>query len=175
MTASSAGNIVLIGMPAAGKSTLGVLLAKQLGYDFVDTDLLIQRHADMTLASYLKEHGYQALLRLEAQVIQALTLTHTVIATGGSAVCSPAAMQHLQQNGHIVYLQCALGVLNRRITSMSERGIAAASGQTLADVQQERIPLYRQFAQITIDVTDLRLEQAVTEILTLLAPSTLEP
>ena len=91
MTESSARNIVLIGMPAAGKSTLGVLLAKQLGYDFVDTDLLIQRQADKTLASYLKERGYQALRRLEAQVIQALTLTHTVIATGGSAVCSPAA------------------------------------------------------------------------------------
>lgn len=158
-------NVVLIGMPGAGKSTLGVLLAKAIGYDFIDTDLVIQRKAGMRLGSYLASRGYQALRQLEAEVICALDHTGTVIATGGSAVYSQAAMQHLRANGRVVYLQCALEVLDQRIASMDERGIAAPSGQTLADVQAERIPLYEQFAEITVEVGSENMDSTLGKII----------
>ena len=158
-------NIILIGMPGAGKSTLGVGLAKAVGYDFIDTDLLIQRQAGMTLGDYLHNHGYLALRRLEAEVIQGLDSTSTVIATGGSAVCSDEAMYHLKASGYVVYLQCTLDVLDGRIASMSDRGIAAPSGQTLADVQAERIPRYEHFADLTVEVSRHDMEQALVNIL----------
>ena len=158
-------NIILIGMPGAGKSTLGVGLAKAIGYDFIDTDLLIQRQAGMTLGDYLHNHGYQALRRLEAEVIQGLDSTSTVIATGGSAVYSDEAMYHLKASGYVVYLQCTLDVLDGRIASMSDRGIAAPSGQTLADVQAERIPRYEHFADLTVEVSRQDMEQALVNIL----------
>ena len=158
-------NIILIGMPGAGKSTLGVGLAKAVGYDFIDTDLLIQRKAGMTLGDYLHNHGYQALRRLEAEVIQGLDSTSTVIATGGSAVYSDEAMYHLKASGYVVYLQCTLDVLDGRIASMSDRGIAAPSGQTLADVQAERIPRYEHFADLTVEVSRHDMEQALVNIL----------
>ena len=152
-------------MPGAGKSTLGVLLAKAIGYDFIDTDLVIQRQAGMRLGSYLASRGYQALRQLEAEVICALDHAGTVIATGGSAVYSQAAMQHLRANGRVVYLQCALDVLDQRIASMDERGIAAPSGQTLADVQAERIPLYEQFAEITVEVGSDNMDSTLGKII----------
>ena len=158
-------NIILIGMPGAGKSTLGVGLAKAVGYDFIDTDLLIQRQAGMTLGDYLHNHGYLALRRLEAEVIQGLDSTSTVIATGGSAVYSDEAMYHLKASGYVVYLQCTLDVLDGRIASMSDRGIAAPSGQTLADVQAERIPRYEHFADLTVEVSRQDSEQALANIL----------
>ena len=158
-------NIILIGMPGAGKSTLGVGLAKAVGYDFIDTDLLIQRKAGMTLGDYLHNHGYKALRRLEAEVIQGLDSTSTVIATGGSAVYSDEAMYHLKASGYVVYLQCTLDVLDGRIASMSDRGIAAPSGQTLADVQAERIPRYEHFADLTVEVSRHDMEQALVNIL----------
>ena len=158
-------NIILIGMPGAGKSTLGVGLAKAVGYDFIDTDLLIQRQAGMTLGDYLHNHGYQALRRLEAEVIQGLDSTSTVIATGGSAVYSDEAMYHLKASGYVVYLQCALDVLDGRIASMSDRGIAAPTGQNLADVQAERIPRYEHFADLTVEVSRHDMEQALVNIL----------
>ena len=158
-------NIILIGMPGAGKSTLGVLLAKAIGYDFIDTDLLIQRQAGMTLGDYLFNHGYQSLRQLEAEVIQGLNSASSVIATGGSAVYSDEAMYHLKASGYVVYLQCALDVLDGRIASMSDRGIAAPSGQTLADVQAERIPRYEHFADLTVEVSRHDMEQALVNIL----------
>ena len=158
-------NIILIGMPGAGKSTLGVLLAKAIGYDFIDTDLLIQRQAGMTLGDYLFNHGYQSLRQLEAEVIQGLNSASSVIATGGSAVYSDEAMYHLMASGYVVYLQCALDVLDGRIASMSDRGIAAPSGQTLADVQAERIPRYEHFADLTVEVSRHDMEQALVNIL----------
>ena len=158
-------NIILIGMPGAGKSTLGILLAKAIGYDFIDTDLLIQRQAGMTLGDYLFNHGYQALRQLEADVIQELDPASSVIATGGSAVYSDEAMYHLKVSGYVVYLQCVLDVLDERIASMSDRGIAAPSGQTLADVQAERIPRYEHFADLTVEVSHQDSKQALASIL----------
>lgn len=152
-------------MPGAGKSTLGVLLAKAIGYDFIDTDLVIQRQAGMTLGRYLTSRGYQALRQLEAEVICALDYAGTVIATGGSAVYSDTAMQHLSASGRVVYLQCALDILNQRIAGMDERGIAAPSGQTLADVQAERIPLYEQYAEISVEVGSEDMDSALGKII----------
>ena len=157
-------NIILIGMPGAGKSTIGVLLAKAIGYDFIDTDLLIQRQAGMTLGDYLHDRGYQALRQLEAEVIQGLNATSSVIATGGSAVYSDEAMYHLKASGYVIYLQCALDVLDGRIASMSDRGIAAPTGQTLAEVLAERIPWYEHFADITVEVSNQDSEQALASI-----------
>ena len=151
-------------MPGAGKSTIGVLLAKAIGYDFIDTDLLIQRQAGMTLGDYLHNRGYQALRQLEAEVIQGLNATSSVIATGGSAVYSDEAMYHLKASGYVIYLQCALDVLDGRIASMSDRGIAAPTGQTLADVLAERTPRYKHFADVTVEVSNRDAEQALASI-----------
>ena len=157
-------NIILIGMPGAGKSTIGVLLAKAIGYDFIDTDLLIQRQAGMPLGDYLHNRGYQALRQLEAEVIQGLNAISSVIATGGSAVYSDEAMYHLKASGYVIYLQCALDVLDGRIASMSNRGIAAPTGQTLADVLAERTPRYEHFADVTVEVSNQDAEQALARI-----------
>ena len=151
-------------MPGAGKSTLGVLLAKAIGYDFIDTDLLIQRQAGMPLGASLHNRGYQALRQLEAEVIQGLNSTSSVIATGGSAVYCDEAMYHLKASGYVVYLQCALDVLDGRIASMSDRGIAAPTGQTLADVLAERTPRYEHFADVTVEVSNQEAEQALVSI-----------
>lgn len=161
-------NIVLIGMPGVGKSTLGVLLAKALGYDFLDTDLLIQRRAGQTLAAYLKNHDYRALRQLEAEVIQSLNCGATVIATGGSAVHSTDAMTHLRGSGLVVYLRCPIETLSARIASMADRGIAAPPQQTLAQIQAERSPLYEAFADITLDLADTSSATALTALLAVL-------
>lgn len=163
-------NVVLIGMPGVGKSTLGVLLAKALGYDFLDTDLLIQRRTGQTLAAYMLDQGYQALRHLEAQVIQELNTRGTVIATGGSAVYSSQAMAHLGALGVVVYLRCRLETLAPRIASMADRGIAGPADQTLADVQAERVPLYEAYADLTADVQGLDSDKAVAALLRILSP-----
>ena len=161
-------NIVLIGMPGAGKSTLGVLLAKALAYDFLDTDLLIQRRASLTLAEYLHKHGHHALRQLESQSIADLNVQQTVIATGGSAIYGETAMRHLALMGHIVYLRCPLSVLDQRISDMNARGIAAPPGQGLNEVEAERVPLYEQYADATLDVGTQSMEDALDQLLTLI-------
>ena len=161
-------NIVLIGMPGAGKSTLGVLLAKALAYDFLDTDLLIQRRASLTLAEYLHKHDHQALRQLESQTIADLNVQQTVIATGGSAIYGETAMRHLALMGHIVYLSCPLSVLDQRIGDMNARGIAAPPGQGLNEVEAERVPLYKQYADATLDVGTQSMEDALDQLLTLI-------
>ena len=158
-------NIVLIGMPGVGKSTLGVLLAKALGYDFVDTDLLIQRRAGETLATYMQSQGYQALRQLEARVILDLSCQATVVATGGSAVYSANAMAHLASLGVVVYLRCPVETLVPRIASMADRGVAAPAGQTLEEVAEERVPLYEGYADITLDIRGMDNTQALTALL----------
>jgi shikimate kinase len=162
-------NVVLIGMPGVGKSTLGVLLAKALGFDFLDTDLSIQRRAGKTLSAYMDNKGYQALRDLEAQVIQEIDCQKTVIATGGSAVYSAEAMARLGSLGVIVYLRCSVETLVTRIPSMADRGIAAPPGQTLAAVAAERVPLYQRYADITVDIQDLDSHQALTAMQTALS------
>lgn len=158
-------SLILIGMPGAGKSTLGLLLAKHLAKDFVDTDLLIQLEHRKTLQDILHQQGYMALREQEEKVLLNAHYPNHVIATGGSAVYSPQAMQHLKQFGPIIFLDVTIGELEQRINDMNSRGIARAPQQTFADVYAERRPLYLRYADIVIDCTGKNLEQLVEEVI----------
>ncbi len=147
-------NIVLIGMPGSGKSTLGVLLAKALGYSFTDTDLIISRIAGKPLQKILDEDGLDSFLHLEEQVGAELECGHTVIATGGSMVLSEEAMKNLKAQGKAVYINVPLDEIKRRVTNIKTRGIAFHKGETLDDVFRVRVPLYEKYADITVDFTD---------------------
>lgn len=145
-------NIVLIGMPGVGKSTFGVVLAKVAAKAFIDTDLLLQNQYEASLQNQLDLFGYQELRRREAEILLDLRARNAVIATGGSAVYSAEAMQHLAKKGTIVYLQASENTLLGRINNMASRGIAKAAEQSFHDVYQERVPLYERYADITLDV-----------------------
>lgn len=157
-------NIVLIGMPGAGKSTVGVLLAKTLGYAFLDTDLVIQEREGRLLQPLVDELGVEPFLDLEADAICSVECDRTVIAPGGSAVCRGRAMDHLRGLGRVVYLHLPLEELERRLNNISTRGIAMAPGETLADIFAFRAPLYRQYADLTVDVGRQSLEQTVDQV-----------
>ncbi|MGH1441443.1 MAG: shikimate kinase [Cellvibrionaceae bacterium] len=144
-------NIILIGMPGSGKSTLGVQLAKSLGLNFIDTDLVIQNQQGQLLQTILNEKGYQALRDIEEEALLGLELSHALVSTGGSAVYSDTAMKHLSQHGTIIYLDVTFEEINKRINNEGSRGIARPAGQTLEDVYHERTPLYKKYADITID------------------------
>lgn len=143
--------ISLIGMPGAGKSTIGVVLAKLCGLRFVDTDLDIQVHAGATLQQILEKHGYQHLRAIEQEVLLAIELDQAVIATGGSVVYSEAAMQRLKAAGPVIYLQAELATLEQRVAAAPLRGIACDTNQDFPAIYAERTPLYRRYADISID------------------------
>ena len=144
-------NITLIGMPGSGKSTAGVLLAKLLGYQFLDVDLLIQEREGALLQEILDSRGTAAFLDAEEAAVRSLDCRRTVIAPGGSAVCREGAALHLKGLGPVVYLQVSLEELTRRVQNLSTRGIAMEPGQTLADVMAFRDPLYRKYADLVVD------------------------
>lgn len=144
-------NITLIGMPGSGKSTVGVLLAKALGYQFLDVDLLIQEREGALLQEILDRRGTAAFLEAEERAVRSLDCRRTVIAPGGSAVCREGAAVHLKGMGPLVYLRVPLEELTRRIQNLSSRGIAMEPGQTLADVLAYRDPLYRKYADLIVD------------------------
>ncbi len=161
-------NIILIGMPGSGKSTVGVLLAKRLGYRFIDTDLLIQDAAGKRLFEILRDDGNAHFAALENRVCADLTADHTVIATGGSVVFGKEAMENLSSLGTVVYLRVPLPELERRVTNFETRGILMEAGETLADIYSTRTPLYAQHAQVIVDcdggdLTEnaLRIEKAL--------------
>ena len=158
-------NIILIGMPGAGKSTVGVLLAKTLGYAFLDTDLVIQQRGGALLQPLVDSLGVEAFLDVEADAICSVECRGTVIAPGGSAVCRERAMSHLRALGRIVYLHLPLEELERRLSNISTRGIAMAPGETLADLFARRAPLYRNYADLTVDVGRQSLEETVALVL----------
>lgn len=158
-------NVVLIGMPGAGKSTIGVLLAKALARQFVDTDLLLQGAAGAPLHELLARHGRDGFRALEERQILALTARATVIATGGSVVYSPAAMAHLRTLGPIVYLEVPLATLQQRLGDLRARGVVMAPGQTLAALHAERVPLYRQYAELTVPAAGLSHYGCVSALL----------
>lgn len=151
MTNTARTNIVLIGMPGAGKSTIGVLLAKTLTKDFIDTDVLIQRRAGSSLQHIIDERGYEALQQVEREVLLALHCKHTVIATGGSAVYARDAMQHLKQSSVFVFIDVPLQELRERIHNMDSRGIVQKPGQDFSALFQERWTLYSELADITVN------------------------
>jgi len=143
--------ISLIGMPGAGKSTVGVLLAKELGLNFVDTDLVIQVRAGETLQSILDQRGYLALRKLEEEVLVDIPLANTLVSTGGSAIYSETGIRRLRAAGPTVFLDVPLATLVQRVDNESARGIARSPGQEFADVFAERRPLYLRHADLVID------------------------
>lgn len=144
-------NIILIGMPGAGKSTLGVQLAKMLAMDFVDTDLLIQRRYQQSLQEIVDQQGHEVLRDWEADVVTAFEPDQTVVATGGSVVYRERSMAHLKRFGPVIYCYVSLPVLEQRVSNFASRGIAAAPGSSFASIFEEREPLYRQYADIVVD------------------------
>ena len=159
-------NVTLIGMPGSGKSTVGVLLAKALGYQFIDTDLVLQQREGALLQNILDQRGVEAFLDAEEEAVKALDCTRAVIAPGGSVVCRPGGMARLQALGAVVYLHVPLEELERRVDNITTRGIAMAPGETLAHVFAQREPLYRKYADLTVEVEAGRsLEGTVAAVL----------
>lgn len=165
-------NIVLIGMPGAGKSTVGLLLAKQLGLAFVDTDVLLQQREGRRLQEIVDAEGSEVLRQLEADLVQGLLCERTVVATGGSVVYDADTMEHLTELGCVVWLKVPFEVIEARVALHPDRGIARGPDQSLADVFAERQPLYEQCAQLTVDAGGPTLEATVARILDALARMT---
>ena len=160
-------NIVLIGMPASGKSTAGVLLAKTVGYGYIDSDLMIQNEEKALLCDILSRKGAEGFIETEERVNCAIIADRCIISTGGSAVYSERAMQHLKSLGEIVYLKVGIAELERRLAGKDifSRGVVMRErGETLEQLLAERAPLYEKYADITIDCDGLNLEQTVSEI-----------
>lgn len=158
-------NIVLIGMPGVGKSTIGVLLAKALGCHFLDTDVFMQAMQGRSLQEMIDRDGLAAFCEAEEDYILYLDVTNTVIATGGSVVYSEHAMRHLVEHGVIVHLDLPVERIEERIRNLQTRGVVMEKGQTIRSLYNQRQPLYRRYAQITIDATHKNHDQLVTEII----------
>lgn len=157
-------NIVLIGMPGAGKSTVGVVLAKKLGFAFLDSDLLIQSREGKLLHEIIEEQGVEKFWAIEEETNLSIDAGRTVIATGGSVIYGSRAMEHLGQNGVIVYLQLSCEEIARRLGDLSERGVTLREGQTLETLYAERVPLYEKYAHVTMACEGLSIREIVEEI-----------
>lgn len=153
MTEKKKSNITLIGMPSSGKSTIGVLLAKRLGYSFVDVDIVIQEKEGRLLKEIIAEQGMDGFMEVENRINAELDVTHSVIAPGGSVIFGKKAMEHYKEISQIVYLKLGLQEVERRIGNVVDRGVVLKEGQTLKDLYEERIPYYEKYADITIDET----------------------
>lgn len=157
-------NIVLIGMPGAGKSTVGVILAKRLGFDFIDTDLLIQAQQKQRLQQIIDSQGLESFRKIEEKMLLSLKAEHSIIATGGSAVYSKKGLQALARCGLLIYIQVSLTTLQKRIADMGQRGLVMARDQTFEQLYQERITLYEKFAETTISGEGINAEQIAAKI-----------
>ncbi len=157
-------NIILIGMPGAGKSTVGVVLAKKLGYAFVDADLVIQSREGKLLHEIIAERGVEGFWRVEESVGESMEASRTVIATGGSAVYGPKAMAHYKQIGTVVYLSLPLDEIRERLGDLNERGVTLREGQDLAGLYEERVPLYEGYADNTVACEGLSIREIVKKI-----------
>ena len=156
-------NIVLIGMPGAGKSTVGVVLAKRLGFRFVDSDLLIQEKHDRLLHELIEEYGVEGFWKIENDVNASLNQRKSVIATGGSVIYGNDAMEHLRAIGTVVYLQLPYEEVADRLGDLNARGVTLQEGQTLRDLYDERVPLYEKYAHRVIDCHNKRIREIVEE------------
>ena len=154
-------NIVLIGMPGVGKSTVGVILAKVLGYQFLDADLVIQEQEGKLLHEIIEEKGTDGFIRVENRVNASLDTDKTIIATGGSVVYGTEAMEHLKEIGQVVYLEVYFEELEKRLADIKGRGVVLRPGQTLKDLYLERTPLYEKYADVTVNEEGLGVEETV--------------
>ncbi len=157
-------NIVLIGMPGCGKSTVGVILAKTLGIGFVDTDLIIQQRENRLLQNIIDTEGIEYFLDCEANAVMSLDCENTVIATGGSVVYREDAINHLKKNGKIIFLDVQLDEIKKRLNNISTRGIAAQKNDSIDDIYNERIVLYNKYADIKLSLDGNSVEQTVEKI-----------
>ena len=159
-------NIVLIGMPGAGKSTLGIVLAKILNKNFIDADLVIQNQTDRTLQKIIDAMGPEGFIEIENAVLRDLEAENSVVATGGSAVYSDEAMKHLADIGTIIYLEISFDSLKERLGDLQERGVVLKGGvsMSLRELYDERKPLYEKYADITVNVDDLHITAAARKV-----------
>ena len=158
-------NITLIGMPGAGKSTIGVVLAKVLGYQFLDSDLLIQKQEKRRLSEIIEQEGYAGFKEIEDRVNASINVDETVIATGGSVVYCENAMKHYKEIGKVVYLQASFETINSRLKNAKGRGVVLRDGQTLKDLYDERVKLFEKYADITVCEDNQKLEDTIESVL----------
>lgn len=158
-------NIILIGMPGVGKSTLGVILAKVLGYSFCDTDLVIQEATGKLLKDIIKENGVDGFVETENRIISKMFFSRSIVATGGSAVYGSDAMANLKSLGTVVYLKQSFKILSARLSDIKGRGVVLRDGQTLFELFEERIPLYEKYADVTVELGSGSVEDNVEKVL----------
>lgn len=161
-------NITLIGMPGAGKSTVGVVLAKAIGYKFIDTDLIIQQDQGMLLQDIIKKYGITGFNTIENNIISSINTDKSVIATGGSAVYGKEAMQNLKSASNVLYLELPYNDIKRRLGDLKKRGVSIEKGQTLETLYNERIPLYEKYADIVIHCHGLQIREITGRIINML-------
>lgn len=157
-------NIVLIGMPGAGKSTIGVILAKVIGYSFVDSDLLIQEQEKCLLKDIITKEGLDGFIAIENQVNKDIKIENSVIATGGSVVYGTEAMEHLREIGIVVYIKLNYETIESRLGNIKQRGVVFKEGQNLRSLYDERTPLYEKYAHVIVDAEGHNVEELMEEI-----------
>ena len=158
-------NIVLIGMPGAGKSTVGIILAKVLGYHFIDSDLIIQEQEKCLLKDIIQTDGLEGLIAIEEQVNSEIEAEKTVIATGGSVIYGAKAMEHLRDIGVVVYLKLGYETIQDRLGNIKQRGVVFREGQTMKTLYEERCPLYEKYAHVIVDCEKLGMEEVMEKII----------
>lgn len=157
-------NIVLIGMPGAGKSTIGVILAKVLGFQFIDTDLVIQERENRLLKDIIKEEGLENFIKIEDRINQSIQATKAVISPGGSVVYGEKAMEHFRETGIVVYIKLSFKTVQKRLGNIKKRGVVLKENQSLKDLYLERCPLYEKYAHIIIDAENMDIESVMEKI-----------
>jgi shikimate kinase len=161
---SKLNNITLIGMPASGKSTVGVLLAKRLGYSFVDVDIVIQEQEGRLLKDIIAKEGQEGFLTVENRINAGLNVRHSIIAPGGSVIYGKEAMEHLKEISTVVYLKLSYESVEERLGNLVDRGVVLKDGMTLRDLYEERVPYYEKYADITIDENGLDAGKTVDRL-----------
>lgn len=161
-------NIIFIGMPAAGKSTVGVIVAKRLGYRFVDTDILIQEQEGRLLKEIIAEKGIEGFLKIEDRVNAGVKAENSVISPGGSVVYCKNAMKHYKEIGTVVYLQISFDIINHRLRNAKNRGVVLKDGQTFRELYEERTALFEKYADVTVCEDGMSLEETVDRVMEIL-------
>ena len=162
------GNIIFIGMPAAGKSTVGVVLAKRLGFQFIDADIVIQEEEGKLLKEIIEEKGADGFLEVEDRINCSIEADNTVISPGGSIVYCENAMQHYKEIGTVVYLKISYDIINKRLKNAKNRGVVIREGQTFRNLYDERVRLFEKYADVTVCEDGLSLEETIDKVMEIL-------